>query len=593
MIVLSHAWWQQRLAGKADALGSTVRLSGQPYTIVGVMPPGVFPSWPRNPAVVEIGPEFQQFWVPIARTPDLEQNSRSHVLGVVARLAHGVSMDQATDELNRLGSPSAADTHGAYLAPLREQFVRDARTPLLALLGAALAVLLIACANLAALQVTALEARQGELSVRAAIGAGLGRLALQLATESLVIASAGGLSGLASGLLAQSLWSVQSEEPGFVVRNVFVADLSLPGVQYAKAGDVVQFEQRVIDALGSVPGVSGVATAYDHPLEANWTDAFRLSGDTSRDSGEVSGQAELRIVSPSYFDALGVEVLDGRVLMEQDDLEAPGAVVVNEAFARRFGAVGAVLGRRLHSRAAQLTWGDAALGQFAIVGSVENERFRGLEQAALPAVYLSTRQFPQQGFSVLVRTATDPLGFAGQVRAVVRNVDVEVAFSKPTSLEAILSEQLAARRVTTDVIGGFAGAALGLAALGLYGLLAVAVAGRTREIGVRLALGASPQSAARHVVGESLRNVVAGIAVGIGLAIIAGRLLRSLLVGVTARDAATLAVVAATLGAVAVLVRSGRRGVRREWSPRAPSARTEKVPAPIFEMVPGTNLRIS
>jgi predicted permease len=361
----------------------------------------------------------------------------------------------------------------------------------------------------------------------------------------------------ASGLLAQSLWSVRSEEPGFVVRNVLVADLSLPGTRYAKPADIVQFEQRLVDALGSLAGVNGVATAYDHPLESNWTQSFRMTGDTSRDAGEVSGQAELRIVSPGYFDALGVEVLDGRRLTELDGWNASGAAVVNEAFARRFGAESPVVGRRLQSRASQFAWGDKAPGEFVIVGIVENERFRGLEQPALPAVYLSTRQFPQHGFTVLVRTDTTPLPLAGQVRAVVRSVDVEAASGAARSLEAILSDQLAARRVTTDVIGGFAGAALGLAALGLYGLLAVVVAGRTREIGVRLALGASPRNVARHVVIESLGNVAAGVAVGIGLALLAGRLLQGLLVGVTPRDPATLAIVAATLAAVGVAAALG------------------------------------
>jgi predicted permease len=496
--------------------------------------------------------------------------------------------------------------------------------------------------------VTALEARQGELSVRAAIGAGAGRLARQLATESLAIAVVGGLAGIvlsrfalvsipallpasvpfltppgldlrvgavgmgaavvsglllaawpigrlaasrpqprgvfprprsfvyrtlvvsqiaitvalvvASGLLAQSLWSVQAEEPGFVVRNVLVADLTLPGARYAKATDVVQFEQRLVEALASTAGVHGVATAYDHPLETNWTQSFRISGDTARDAGEVTGQAELRIVSPGYFDALGVEVLDGRRLTESDDWSRPGAAVVNEAFARRFGTESPVLGRRLQSRVSQFAWGDEAPGDFGVVGIVENERFRGLEEAALPAVYLSTRQFPQRGFTVLVRTATNPLSFAGQVRTVVRRVDAQVASGTATSLEAILSEQLAARRVTTDVIGGFASAALGLAALGLYGLLAVVVAGRTREIGVRLALGASPASVARHIVGESLRNVVAGVAVGIGLALLAGWLLQGLLVGVTARDPATLAVVAGTLAVVGLVAALGPAG---------------------------------
>jgi putative ABC transport system permease protein len=639
VIVLSHALWQQRFGGRSAAVGDTIRLSGQPYTVVGVMPPVVLPAWPVNPAVVRIEPDLRQFWIPIARTPDADQNARSHVFGAIGRLAPGVSLDRAADELNRL-SPGA-DPHRAHLTPLREQFVRDARAPFLALLGAALAVLLIACANLAALQVTALEARQAELSVRTAIGAGRGRLVRQLGTESLAFAGVGGLAGIglarvalatlperlpasmpfltspavdlpvaaagmsaavlsglvlaawpiarvrfagpqprgasprprgfvyralvvsqvaltsalvvSAALLAQSMWSVQAEEPGFRVRGVLVADLSLPSERYRQALDVLRFEERLLGALASVSGIRGVATAYDHPLEANWTDAFTLSGDTTRDVGEISGQAELRIVSPSYFDAVDVEVLDGRRPSDRDDLTAPGAVVVNEAFAHTFGASGPVLGRRLQSQAARLTWGDRVPAEFTIVGIVENERFRGLERPPQPAVYESTRQFPQQGFSVLMRTDEDVRRMMPQLREVVKAIDAEVAVSNSMSLERVLAEQLGTRRLTTHVIGGFAAAALGLAALGLYGLLAVLVAASTRDIGIRLALGASPELLAREVVGESVRNAATGVAAGLALALVAGRLLQSLLVGVTARDPFTLAVVGITLPMVALL----------------------------------------
>ena len=284
----------------------------------------------------------------------------------------------------------------------------------------------------------------------------------------------------------------------------------------------------------------------DHPLQANWSEAPAVSGEST--AAESRRQAELRIVSPGYFDALGVDVLEGRGLVEEDGLDRPGATVINEAFARELG--GRVIGRRLRSGTPQFLDGQIAPADFEIVGVVRNERFRGLETPAQPAFYLSTRQFPQTAFDLLVRTAGDPLARTADIRAAIGAADRAITFSQPTTLNRILGDQLAARRVTTSVIGSFAGAALVLAALGLYGLLAILVATRTREIGVRLALGAPPRLVARGVLRESLQNAAAGVTIGCALALLAGRLIQGLLVGVSPSDPSTLVIVGATLMAV-------------------------------------------
>jgi hypothetical protein len=150
VVILSHMLWQERFGGRRDAVGETLRLSGQPYTIVGVMPPVTFPAWPVNPATVTLDADSRQLWVPIPRTPELDLSGHAHVFGVVARLAPGVTEREVVERLNRTSNAAAADPHRAHLTPLREQFVADARAPLMALAGATLAVLLIACANLAA-----------------------------------------------------------------------------------------------------------------------------------------------------------------------------------------------------------------------------------------------------------------------------------------------------------------------------------------------------------------------------------------------------------------------------------------------------------
>jgi hypothetical protein len=174
---------------------------------------------------------------------------------------------------------------------------------------------------------------------------------------------------------------------------------------------------------------------------------------------------------------------------------------VNEAFARTF--PGTLLGRRLRSSPPRFRYGNAAAAEFAIVGIVRNERFRGLEQPAAPAYYLSTRQFPQSALTLLVRTHGDPLAAALEVRSAVRAADASTTFTHATSLEQILGEQLAQRRVTTTVIRGFATAALTLAALGMYGLLAMLVGSRRREIGVRLAIGAPAAAVAQTIIAKA------------------------------------------------------------------------------------------
>ena len=635
VVILSHAQWQERFGGRHDVVGETLRLSGQPYTIVGVMPPVTFPAWPVNPAIVTLGADARQLWVPIPRTPELDHSGRAHVFGVLARLSPGVTANEVVERLNRTSGAAAADAHGASLAPLREQFVADARTPLVALAGATLAVLLIACANLAALYASAFEARRAELAVRAAIGAGVPRLVRQLAFESLLLTAAGAFGGIliaraalaivpgllppsipfltvpsvdiplvafaaglalvaaallagwpivrlmtaapsprgiappprqavyrvlvvsqvavtvalaaAAGLLAQSLASLRSQHPGFSIARVFVADIGLPSLPRGSAQRVALAEANVLAAIAALPNVRAVAAAYDHPLEANWSESPTVTGESASE-GERR-PAELRIVSPGYFQALDVELLDGRTLTDRDALDAPGVAVVNEAFARELR--GHALGRRIRSGTPRFLYGDAAPNEFEIVGVVGNERFRGLERPAQPAFYLSTRQFPQAAFSILARTAADPMALTGEVRAAVRAIDPAITLNRPTSLEQILAEQLGPRRITTELIGGFATAAIVLAALGMYGLLAVLVGSRTREIGVRLAIGASPASVARRVVFDSLRNAVFGVLLGCALALVSGRLIQSLLVGVSARNPVTLLTVSAVLLAVA------------------------------------------
>ena len=625
VVILSDAFWRDRLGGRREAVGEFLRLGGESYRILGVMPPVVFPAWPVNPATATLDADSRQLWVPIARTAAVEQGARAHVFGVVGRLEAGVSAIQASERLSATASPDTPDPHAARVQPFRDQFVFEARAPLLALLGASLVVLLIACANLATLYASAFEARHTDLAVRAAVGAGVLRLVRQLAVEAVLLAAAGSIGGLAlarvaltavpsslpssiplltaprldpsaaffglalgllasliftawpitrllthapmprgvvvgsrglvyrtlvvaqvaltmglvpaAGLLAQSLRTVERQDAGFRITDTVIAEVGLATPRNAAPQAIARAEQDVLAALAARPNVRAVAAAYDHPLEANWSENPQVVGDGG--AVESQRQAELRIVSPGYVEAVGVVIVEGRAFTERDRFDGPGVALVNEAFARELG--GRVIGRRLRSGTPRAMYGASAPGEFEIVGVVGNERFRGLEHPAQPAFYLSTRQFPQASFTLIVRAADSALTVVPDLRATLHAVDPRITFDRALPLDAILGVQLLPRRVTTHVIAGFAATALALAALGLYGLLSLLVASRRHEIGVRLAIGASPTSVARRIIAESLRTTSFGVILGVGLSFPATRVVEHLLVGVSRNDASTLA----------------------------------------------------
>jgi putative ABC transport system permease protein len=635
VVVLSHDFWQRQFGGRANVIGESIRLSGHPYMIVGVMPSLMFPGWPVNPARVTVDRSAHQFWVPVVSTA-LATNTGSHVWGVVARLASGVTLETAGRTVASSIAETSPDSHGASIQPLREQFVSAARLPLLLLLAATIAVLAIACANLAAVQIATFESRRMELVMRTALGASAGRLARQLTFEALLSSLLAGAAGLfeaqlvlsalphglppqvpfmttpqldlrvalfgmlmafaagltlalwpilsvltgriasrgvttptrnstyralvvmqvatavtmvcAAALLMQSLQTVVRRDSGFAIENVWVSDVGLPRAAFATPQAVVQFERQLRERLAATPHVQ-VALAYDHPLESNWSNSYTLIGEVGNTADDSTWQAELRIVSPTYFDALSVNLLDGRTFTDRDGLATPGRAVVNESLARSVDVP--VIGRRVRLSPPRFTWGNHVPEEFEIVGIVEDERFRGLEAPSLPALYVSTLQFPQTAFTLLAATGSEAAGVATTLRAVLRTLEPQATITPARTLVSIAGEQVAPRRITTDVIGGLSAASLVLAALGVYGLLALAVSSRRREIGVRLAVGASPGSVGRHILAESLITAALGLAIGAVITFFANRLLEGMLVGVSARDPWTFAMVGVMLLAVA------------------------------------------
>jgi putative ABC transport system permease protein len=352
-----------------------------------------------------------------------------------------------------------------------------------------------------------------------------------------------------ASLLVQTFFRLHDVDPGFSATNVLLADVNLPHSEYDDFRDISRFHRSLLERLSTQPSVRAAALTYDHPLESNWIDGFRIVGDTER---EEALSAALRIVSPDYFRTFGTDVIEGRAFEELDDPEHPGVAIVDRAFVRRYFPDGVALGKRLSATTPSGYWGASLPNVFQIVGVVENVRFVGLASEPEPAFYLPAAQFPVQEMLVAVRTEGDPAPFASHLREEIWGLDPNLPVSNVTTMEGHLSEALAQPRFNATVMGLFGAAALALAALGIYGLLSSTVAQRTGEIGLRMALGARARDVVLMVVGQGARLTLIGLGIGLLAALAASRVLESLLFGVGARDPWTFYAVAAFLAAVAL-----------------------------------------
>jgi putative ABC transport system permease protein len=354
-----------------------------------------------------------------------------------------------------------------------------------------------------------------------------------------------------AGLLAKSFLRLQALDLGFQPGSVLVFDLAHPQGRYNDPSSLVTFYERLFERLRALPGVRSASASYDPPLASNWYQSFELPDRPPR-AGEDRG-ALFRTVTPDYFRALGVELLEGRAFTDADDRGAPGAVIVNQALVRRFFSGESPLGRPFAATTTQWRWGERVPRTFRIVGVVEDETFGEPGAPRDPAFYLPFRQTPHERMSVLVRTSVDPESLVPEVRRVVRELDPALPVAAVTSLADIQSKAVARPRFRTLVLGAFAGSALLLALVGLAGVLGDSVAQRRREIAVRMALGAGARRVFWTMLGEGLRPAFLGMVVGLAMAVGLGRFLAAFLYGVEPADPQVYAVVAVALAAVGAL----------------------------------------
>jgi putative ABC transport system permease protein len=370
------------------------------------------------------------------------------------------------------------------------------------------------------------------------------RSALVVAEVALAVVLVTGAS-----LLIRSFWKLQQVDPGFDATSVMKAEFQLPSSRYPwdfrAWPDIVavhRFTAALLARVSALPGVEAAALAGSHPLSAGFTNSFVIVGreEESRDFPEMS----MRGVTPGYFRTVRVPLVRGRSLEVRDDSKAPRVVVINEAAATRFFSNRDPLGQQI------AFWGS----RWTIVGVVGNEQFHGLTKAAPVAAYMSYAQAPPRGAqSLLVRASGDSGRLVNAVRASFAELDPALALYGVEPLSATLSESIATPRFLMLLLMIFAALALILAAIGIHGVLSYAVAQRTREIGIRMALGASPRSVTRLVVGQGATLTAGGLGAGLVLSVAFGRSLAGVLFGVAPTDAVSFAAVLLVLAAVAAI----------------------------------------
>ena len=425
----------------------------------------------------------------------------------------------------------------------------------LAVLGATVIVGALTTVLVGLLPAWRLAPRDPQLALRDAnarlTGRGAARTRTVLAVAQLALAV---VLLSASLLVIKSFARMLSVDPGITTDHMLTMEITLPQAHYGGPRSTL-FYQQLADRLRTMPGVRGVAFTSLVPLSGNF-DTFgisKIAGEPER-AGADAPYADRYVVSPAYFSVMGVRLLRGRLLDEQDRFDSPLVCLVDAVFARRVFGDKDPIGRRmeLFERDGEPTGPNGQADHYAtIVGVVSNVKTMGLDVESVGQVYTSNVQYPWRWSALLVHTTGDPLAFAPTVRRAVHDLDAEQPVDDIASLDGYLQDSLRARQFVLALLGAFAAAAVVLAAIGLYGVIAYGVSQRRREFGIRVALGAGRADIARRVLGEGARLAIVGSVLGIVGALALGKTMSSLLFEIGPRDAATLGIVATMLIAIA------------------------------------------
>ena len=667
VVLISDALWRRRFQHDPAILGRTVPIDGVPTEIIGVMPPG----FECPPAVVLRGPapsERAELWVPHATNLEAGQRG-AHYLAVIGRLRPGASFESAHREMNDIQAQierEFPDYRGwrANVVPLVAQVTDASRRAVNLLVAAVAFVLLLACANVANLLLARGVGRRREFAIRTALGAGRWRLALQVISECLALALAGGIAGLAlaaglvriivllgplsmpglrdvqinartamfavgasllaallagaipaagvirsrlagwladrsggagpgglraqqalvvgqigmavallvtAALLVESFRQLRAVDPGFQPERVTTAKLTIPASRYPDAAARVRFVESLLSAVSSLPAVvsAGVIDAVPIADNRQGTSFQRLDGPAADPSAPQN--ANVAWITEGYLESMGVPLLAGRTFTERDGPGAERVVIINRRLARQVFGDADPLGRLVRV-------GRSTQAPFEVIGVVGDERHTGLETEATASFFVPYRQVASvNSIAMVVRTAASPapaasalaslfgpltssvtnaigLDVTGRaIRAAVRRLDPELALFQVRTMEQVVDAAVATPRSMAWLLSVFAVSALMLAAIGVFGVMSHAVSQRTREIGVRMAIGASPHRVLGAILGEGLTQVGLGLGLGVVLSLLTARLLSGLLYGVTASSIAPYVMVVGLLGTVSLI----------------------------------------
>jgi len=644
--LVGYDLWRRRFGGSPALLGQVIQLNDGNYTVVGIMPEGF-----RG---ISDGAEI---WLPVMMSSSVRdagalQRRNQRWLSTVARLKPGVTLAQAQAEMDAImgrleqAYPNTNRNRGARVTPLNDQFFGGLQLTLWVLLGAVGCVLLVACANVANLQLQRAAGRASEMAVRLALGATSQRLIRQLLTESLLLALIGGalgvlialwsvdflvklspvtfpsfvklsidarvlgfsllisvltgaLSGLApalqaarpalnetlkaggrnasgglgrnrllgsmvvseialaltlligAGLMIRSLQRMQAVDPGFNSERLLTMRVSLPLQRYPRER-IIAFSQQLRERLQSLPGTESAALSSDLPL----------SGSTSAGPVELEGAHEapagdeIRMyrhrVTPGFFSTLGIPLVKGRDFTADDHAQAPRVVIISESMARRYWPNEDPIGKRLREDSRGTSTPNSWLSIVGVVGEV---KYRGLPQNpnADPDVYYPLPQSPVGNLFLVARSGIDPNSLVSGVRGVLQKLDPNLPAYEVTMMAEQVTNQTTRSRFSAWLLSVFGALGLVLAAVGIYSVMAYAVEQRSREIGVRVALGARATDVLKMVIGQGMRLALLGVALGLGAALVLTQLMKQLLFGVTAVDPLTYGAIALLLTLVALL----------------------------------------
>jgi predicted permease len=644
VVVLSESLWTSRFGRDPNVIGKSLSLEGAAATIVGVMP------------AEAAFPDDVLLWMPMAGDPN--QQGLSYSSDGIGRLKPGVTAADADRDLKRAHQPIWDKTDkdhvvSPFVRPLRDQFVRDYRTAASTVFAAVGILLMIACANVAAVMLARALARRREMGIRLALGSSRARLIRQLLLENLVLAATGGAIGLVVGqwaltlfvqmipdelprwavfrvdarvmafslvsvvatvvlfgwapalhalsgdlrsavqtttngttgaprgrrtlsvivaaqfalaalllvcgaLLVKSFDRVRHVDPGFRADHLLTFTVPLPDIGQPQPDRWQSFWDRLLEKTRELPGVVGAGLVSCPPFGCHLGNFFTAEQAIPRPDGK-DPVVLTRVASPGYFEAMGIRLREGRFFREPDGrANQPRLMIVNESFVRAFWGEGAKgEGRRVKFRGDKEPW-------ITVVGVVADVKHYGLERPMRPGIYLPAAAYPKATLTMAVRTSVDPAALSSTIREMVRAIDPELPISGLRPMEESVRRSMALRAAFSWMLAVFAALAFVLAIGGAYGVATYLVTQRTREIGIRVALGARTRDVFRQVVAHGLAIVTVGVVVGLIGSIPATRLLGDVLFGVSPHDAAVLTFVAVLLLCTALMANGlpARRAAR-------------------------------